>query len=269
MKQVLSVQDLSCVGKCSLTVALPVLSAMGCQCAALPTAVLSTHTAFPAPHRHMLTQEISPIVAHWRSVCVSFDAITVGYLADAAQAEAVARLIDRFDTTVILDPVMGDHGKRYSGITDAHAQAVKTLCAKADILLPNITEASILTGIDYQETTDRKYYESLCEGLLALGPNAVVLTGVCLQEGEIGFMAAFRDKEPFVYQALRIPRSHHGTGDLFCAVFTGALMADRDIPHAAVLAARYVEKVIAATPDATPFGVNFESQLPWLWEQLQ
>lgn len=269
MKQVLSVQDLSCVGKCSLTVALPVLSAMGCQCAALPTAVLSTHTAFPAPHRHMLTEDIPQICQHWQSVGVAFDAVTVGYLADAAQTEAVASLLDAFDAPVILDPVMGDHGRLYSGITGAHAAAVKDLCRKGNILLPNITEAAVLTGLDYRPTGDMDYFLSLCKGLLTLGPEAVVLTGVSLREDQTGFMVAFPDREPYVYQAPRIPRQHHGTGDLFCAVFTGAMIAGRNIADAAVLAARFVERVIDATPETTPFGINFESQLPWLWEQLQ
>ena len=132
MKQVLSVQDLSCVGRCSLTVALPVLSAMGCQCAALPTALLSTHTAFPAPYRHMLTEDIAPICRHWQSVGVAFDAIAVGYLADPAQAGAVSALLDAFPSRVVIDPVMGDHGRLYSGITPEHVSAVKALCARGD-----------------------------------------------------------------------------------------------------------------------------------------
>lgn len=269
MKQVLSVQDLSCVGKCSLTVALPVLSAMGCQCAALPTAVLSTHTAFPAPHRHMLTKDIPAICQHWQSVGVTFDAIAVGYLADAAQAEAVAALLAAFDAPVILDPVMGDHGRLYSGITAAHAAAVKDLCSKADFLLPNITEAAILTGLEYLPTGDMDYYSSLCQGLLSLGSKAVVLTGVSLSEDKTGFMVAIPEAAPYVYQAPRIPRQHHGTGDLFCAVFTGSLMAGKEVSDSAALAARFVERVIETTPASTPFGVNFEAQLPWLWEQLQ
>lgn len=268
MKRVLSIQDLSCVGKCSLSVALPVLSAMGCECSALPTAVLSTHTAFPDPHRRMLTGDIGAICRHWQSVGVAFDAITVGYLADPAQAEAVAAVLDTFKTFTVIDPAMGDHGRLYSGITQDHIHAMKGLCAKGNILIPNVTEAAFLTGTAYEETTDPVYFQKLADGMLAFGVEAVVLTGVPLEEGKTGLMAAFRDGEPFVYQASRIPRQLHGTGDIFCAVFTGALMAGRDITGAATLAARFVEKVISVTPEASPFGAAFEPQLPWLWEHL-
>lgn len=268
MKRVLSIQDLSCVGKCSLSVALPVLSAMGCACSALPTAVLSTHTAFPDPHRRMLTGDIGAICRHWQSISVAFDAVSVGYLADPAQAEAVAAVLDTFKALTFIDPAMGDHGRLYSGITEEHIAAMKGLCAKGHILIPNVTEAAFLTGTAYRETTAPAYFQQLAEGMLAFGAEAVVLTGVSLEAGKTGLIAAFRDREPFVYQAPRIPRQLHGTGDIFCAVFTGALTAGRDIPGAATLAARFVEKVIAATPEATPFGAAFETQLPWLWDQL-
>lgn len=268
MKRVLSIQDLSCVGKCSLSVALPVLSAMGCECSALPTAVLSTHTAFPDPHRRMLTGDIGAICRHWQSIGVAFDAVSVGYLADPAQAETVAAVLDAFKTLTVIDPAMGDHGRLYSGITQDHIAAMKTLCAKGHVLIPNVTEAAFLTGISYEETTNQEYFQKLADGMLSFGAEAVVLTGVSLEEGNTGLMVAFRSGEPYVYQASRIPRQLHGTGDIFCAVFTGALMAGRDIPGAAALAARFVERVIAATPEASPFGAAFETQLPWLWDQL-
>ena len=269
MKQVLSVQDLSCVGRCSLTVALPVLSAMGCRCAALPTAILSTHTAFPAPHRHMLTEDIPPICRHWQSVGVNFDAIAVGYLADPAQAAAVSTLLETFPSRVVLDPVMGDHGRLYNGMTPEHVSAMRALCPRADVLLPNITEAALLTGTEYREDGNEDYFRGLCEKLLTLGAKAVVLTGVSLSPDRTGFMVLQQANAPYVYQAPRIPKQLHGTGDLFCAVFTGALVADRSIPEAAALAAGFVERVIANTPDATPFGAEFETQLPWLWKQSQ
>lgn len=269
MKQVLSVQDLSCVGRCSLTVALPVLTAMGCRCAALPTAILSTHTAFPAPYRHMLTEDIPQIISHWQSVGVDFDAITVGYLADPSQAAAVSALLETFPCQVILDPVMGDHGRLYRGITPEHVAAMKKLSTGASVLLPNITEAALLTGLDYRESGEEDYYLQLGEGLLALGAEAVVLTGVSLTPDQTGFMVLRKEAEPYVYQAPRIPRQLHGTGDLFCAVFTGGRMAGKDFPEAATLAAGFVERVIAGTRSSTPFGADFEPQLPWLWEHLQ
>lgn len=263
MKKVLSVQDLSCLGKCSLTVALPVISAMGCACSVLPTAVLSTHTAFPAPQVRSLTEDIDPTVRHWQRIGAEFDGICVGYLSDPAQAAAVDALLQAFPATVIMDPVLGDHGKLYSRITDDHVSALQQLCGKADVLLPNITEAAALTGISYQEQGDEAYFLRLIAALQALGAKNVVLTGVSLTGNSTGFMTSGGE----VYQTEKLPGSFHGTGDLFAAVLTGGFVRGKNLFDAAALAARFVEKVITgATP--TPFGVEFESHLPWLWEQL-
>lgn len=263
MKTVLSVQDLSCLGKCSLTVALPVISAMGCTCSVLPTAVLSTHTAFPNPHIRSLTEDMGLICRHWQDICVKFDAVSVGYLSDPSQAAQVEQVLDVFPAKLILDPVMGDQGKLYSGITENHAHAVKHLCSRCDVLLPNITEATLLTGIPYLETTDLGYYRDLLAGLTALGAKSVILTGVSLASGKTGFMVS----DGGLYQTDRLPGNFHGTGDLFAAVFTGAFVQGKPLADAATLAARFVERVISATKEPTPFGVEFESQLPWLSQQ--
>ena len=262
MKKVLSVQDLSCLGKCSLAVALPTLSTMGCSCTVLPTAILSTHTGFPAPHIRALTEDMGEICRHWQRIGASFDAISVGYLSDPAQVARVEQVLDAFPATVILDPVMGDHGKLYSRITDAHVQAMKKLIRRCDVLLPNITEAAYLTGLPYKETGDTAYYAALLEGLSALGAKNVVLTGVSLTRGKTGFMLA----DGSVYQTETLPGSFHGTGDLFAAVFTGAYAPGKALP-AATLAARFVEQVIESS-EPSPFGVAFEKHLPWLQAQL-
>lgn len=267
MKQVLSVQDLSCLGKCSLSVAMPVLTAMGCTCTPLPTALLSTHTAFPEPYVRSLTEDMEKICRHWQSVGASFDAVSIGYLSDPAQAAAVEQVLETFPTTVILDPAMGDHGKLYSGLNSSHLEAMKRLCQKADVLLPNITEAALLTGTPYEEAANPEYYRTLLTKLRSLGPKAVVLTGVFLEENNTGFMGIDPDGSIFTYQADKLP-SCHGTGDLFAAVFTGAYVRDLPVRDCATLAAGFVEKALAATKEPTPFGVAFESQLPWLWEQL-
>lgn len=264
MKQVLSIQDLSCLGKCSLTVALPVLSAMGVSCAALPTAVLSTHTAFPAPHVHSLTGDMAALCQHWQDIGARFDTISVGYLSDPSQTAAVERVLDTFAAPVVIDPVMGDHGKTYSGITAAHVQAMAKLCRRGQFLLPNVTEAALLTGIPYRDTTDPGYYRELLAGMETFGAKAVIVTGVSLCAGKTGFLGTGN----ICYQADRLPGQYHGTGDLFTAVFTGALVRGSTAEAAATLAARFVEQVISATGEPTPFGVEFESQLPWLWEQL-
>ncbi len=269
MKQILSVQDLSCVGKCSMTVTLPVLSAMGCQCATLPTAIFSTHTAFADPHRRLLTEDIPAICRHWQSVGVSFDAICIGYLAEPVQIDAVDALVDRFDCHVILDPVMGDYGKQYSGITPAHTDGLRRLCKKADILLPNVTEASLLTGIDYCACADLPYYRALADAVLALGAKSVVLTGISTSSEDIGFLIATSDKEPFVYRTKRYPVSQHGTGDLFCAVLSGGVLSGKSLYDSAALAAAFIERILAACKAPSAFGIDFESHLPWLWERLK
>lgn len=268
MKRVLSVQDLSCLGKCSLTVALPVLSAMGCACSVLPTAVLSTHTAFPEPHKRSLTDELLPIAEHWVRVGAEFDMVTVGYLADPRQAEKVSRVLELFHGTVVLDPAMGDHGRLYSGQTEAHVEAMARLCRQADYILPNLTEAALLTGLPYREEADTAYLRELATGMLSFGAKAVVITGFTRTDGQTGFFGARKDGGSFHYQAERIPKHFHGTGDLFAAVFTGALLRGKDLPEAATLAAHFVERVISATAESTPFGIAFEPELPWLMEQL-
>lgn len=265
MKQVLSVQDISCLGKCSLTVALPVLSAMGCACTALPTAILSTHTGFPDPFVRSLTEDIAPICTHFKSIGASFDAILVGYLSGEAQVAEVGAVLDAFPTFTVIDPAMGDHGKLYSGITPAQVRAVKGLCKNADVLIPNITEGCLLTDTPYEEHPDEETCSEIIKKLQTLGAKQVVLTGVCLEEGKVGFMTS----EGTVYQSPRQEKKCHGTGDLFAAVFTGAMLRGKDLLLSATLAAGFVEQVIDATAKASAFGVEFETQLPWLWKQLK
>ena len=149
--QVLSIQDLSCMGKCSLTVALPILSAMGISTSVLPTAVLSTHTGFPSPVVQPMTENLTDFADHMASVGGSFDAVSTGYLSDPQQAEVVCGVLDKFQSLKVIDPVMGDHGKLYSRITSEHVDAMKQLCKRGDYLLPNLTEASFLTGMPYRE----------------------------------------------------------------------------------------------------------------------
>ena len=266
MKRVLSVQDLSCVGKCSLTVALPVVSAMGCACSVLPTTLLSTHTGFPQPYRRSLTGDMDGVLAHWKTIGAEFDAVSVGYLCDPEQAAAVEKVLDAFGGIRVVDPVMGDHGKLYRSITPGHVEAMKTLCRKGTVLLPNLTEAALLTGLPYREAPTEEECRQLLEELQKFGAETVVLTGVSRQE-ELGFYGVCRGEE-FSFFAPKVPRQCHGTGDLFAAVVTGALVLGKTPRLAATLAARFVARVLQATPEATPFGVEFEKQLPFLWKEL-
>lgn len=267
MAHVLSVQDLSCLGKCSLTVALPVLSAMGCTCTPLPTAVLSSHTAFPAPHVHSMTAHIAPIGAHLKTVGAHFDVISVGYLSDPEQAAAAEAVLELFDAVKIIDPAMGDHGKLYSGLNEEHIAAMAQLCKKGSILLPNVTEAALLTGIAYRKQPDRAYCEELLDGMLRFGADAVILTGASTAPGKTGFACKQKTGDEFFYETDTLPGQHHGTGDLFAAVLAGAVALGKPLTKAATLAAGFVETVIKATPEPSSFGVAFESRLPWLWER--
>ena len=265
--QVLSIQDLSCMGKCSLTVALPILSAMGISTSVLPTAVLSTHTGFPSPVVQPMTENLTDFADHMASVGGSFDAVSTGYLSDPQQAEVVCGVLDKFQSLKVIDPVMGDHGKLYSRITSEHVDAMKQLCKRGDYLLPNLTEAAFLTGMPYREACDGAYLIEMAEALCNFGAKGVIITGLSWDEGYTGW-AGMLSGRLFSYRARRVPRSQHGTGDMFSAVTAGALTLGKNLPVAATLAARFVEQTIQATPASTPFGANFEPILPWLWQQL-
>ncbi len=269
MKSVLSIQDLSCVGRCSLTVALPVISAMGIRCSVLPTAVLSTHTGFPNPEVLPLTDHLETFGRHWESVGIAFDAVTTGYMADPQQAEAVLPLLKRYQTqgsTVIVDPAMGDHGKLYSRLGSDHVAAMARLCEEADILLPNVTEAALLTDTPYEADPGSDYLQSLTEKLLQRFPaKAVVITGVTGKGGTIGFCGREKQGEFFTYYTPVIPRQCHGTGDLYTAVFTGSLLRGSSVYDSGVLAADFVRRCVAATDTVSPHGVAFESQIPYLF----
>lgn len=269
MKTVLSIQDLSCMGRCSLTVALPVLSSMGCRCSVLPTAVLSTHTGFPNPHVVSLTDHIAAIGAHFDAVGVTFDAVTTGYMADPVQAEAVLPLLREYKqkgSTVIVDPAMGDHGKLYSRLDEDHVFAMSELCKEADILLPNVTEAALLADMPYREPPDGAYLRALTGALLQYyDVKSVVITGVSGKKGTIGFCGADRQEGSFSYQAEVVPKQFHGTGDLFAAVFTGGLLSGSGIYDAAAQAADFVRLCVAETAEATAHGVEFEKQLSHLF----
>ena len=267
MSHVLSIQDLSCVGRCSLTVALPVLSAMGHQCSVLPTAVLSTHTGFPGPEEVSLTEVLPAFARHWSDRGITFDAVTVGYLSGPEQVSAAAQVLDRFPCQLILDPVLGDGGRLYSRMTPDHIAALRSLFPRAKTVLPNVTEAAFLTGLPYRETAEEGYCEDLAAGLLSYGAETAVITGIPWGENETGWY--FSDGHTAIsFRNRRVPRAIHGTGDLFAAALTGAYLRGKNLPDAARLAAEFVRRCVENTPEATPMGLVFEPVLPWLWQQL-
>lgn len=275
MKRIVTIQDLSCVGKCSLTIALPVLSALGLECCALPTAVLSAHTAFDGFVREDLTDFLAPVSAHWQALGLQFDAIYTGYLASPAQIDFVEDFFARFgseNTLRFVDPVMADQGKLYAGFDDSFPPLMRRLCARADILTPNITEACLLTGTPYRETHDERYLRTLLEGLLALGPRTAILTGVRTQPDKMGVAAMDRSGTLSVHLTQYIPAVFHGTGDLFASVCAGLLTLGRPVEQALRTASDYVVqtlRVTAADPNARWYGVNYEATLPLLLRSLE
>ncbi|MBR5152730.1 MAG: pyridoxamine kinase [Clostridia bacterium] len=275
MRRILTIQDISCVGRCSLTVALPIISAAGVECSVLPTAVLSTHTAFPSYTFHDLTEELDPIADTFRDLHLNFDAIYTGYLGSFSQLDFVDRLLSRLPNhpTVIIDPVMGDHGKLYAGFTPEFAEKMATLCRHADLLLPNMTEAAYLLNEPYREDYDETYLQQILKKLTSLGAKRVALTGISLKPDEIGYYFYDAVKEDFSYYSNeKLPVVFHGTGDIFASAVTGAYIRGMSFPDALSLAVDFTLASARATmldPDARDYGVNFEEALPLLIERLQ
>ena len=271
MKRILTIQDISCLGKCSLTVALPLLSAMGSEAVILPTALLSTHTMFKGFTCLDLSDQILPIVRHWQQEGVTFDCIYTGYLGTEEEIEMVKQIIGTFrkeDTLIFIDPAMGDNGKLYPAFDAAYAKKNASLCGIGDVIVPNITEAAFMTGLPYKETYDEAYVRELLQALASLGAKTAVLTGVSLSEGKTGVMGLDTVKnEFFVYQNDRVPAAYHGTGDIFSSVSVGALCAGLPWEKAFKIAADYTAATIDVTlqnPKKPWYGVDFEATIPSL-----
>ena len=276
MKRILTIQDISCVGKCSLTVALPIISAMGVETAILPTAVLSTHTKFQNFTFRDLTDEILPITEHWRQEQIGFDGIYTGYLGASRQIDIMLKVLASFKTEsniIFVDPVMGDNGKLYAGFDRAFAGKMAAMCAKADIVVPNITEACFMTGMPYTEAYDKTYAEEMLQKLSGLGAGISILTGVSIKEGTTGVMGYEKATgEIFYYSHEKLPRSYHGTGDIFSSTCVGALMRGKTWREAVKIAADYTAQCIRVTmddPRGREYGVNFELTIPYLLERIK
>lgn len=275
MKRVLAVHDLSCFGKCSLTVALPILSACGVETTCLPTAVLSTHTGgFTGFTYRDLTEDLLPIAAHWQKLGLSFDGIYTGFLGSFEQIGIVENYFDRFPCGLrLVDPVMGDNGALYTVFDMDFAARMKALCAKADVIVPNMTEASLLLGIPFREPPYRRQeVEEILHGLCGLGVKAAVLTGVAFDDVHLG--AACMDAETGAfdyYLNRRVEGFYHGTGDVFGSVLFGALVQGRTLADAMRIAVDFTLDCIRRTEKAGTdprFGVDFEHALPKLVKEL-
>ena len=275
MKRLLTVQDISCVGKCSLTVALPIISALGVEASVLPTAVLSAHTMFQNYTCKDLTDQIQPITNHWKQEHIDFSAIYTGYLASPKQVSLMEKLFDAFKTEsnfVFVDPVMADNGVLYAGFDAAFPKQIARLCAKADIIVPNLTEACLLTETAYREEYDRAYVEQLMEKVCDLGSRITILTGVSLEKRKTGVMGYDRvTGENFCYSHEKLPISYQGTGDIFSSTCVGAMVRGMSWKEAVCLAADYTAECIRLTildPSKPWYGVNFEQAIPYLIQRI-
>jgi pyridoxine kinase len=277
-KRVLTIQDISCLGQCSITVALPIISAMGVETCIIPSAVLSTHTSGFSGYTFCdLTEEIPKISQHWQKEKISFDAIYTGYIGSKKQLEYIADIFRNFgdeNCSIIIDPVMGDKGKLYPGFDKDFAKEMAKLCSYADIILPNFTEAAFLLDEPYVDGGyTKEWLHDFLRRLAGLGAKKVVLTGVSFDPNELG-VAIYDSKDDSVsyYFRNRILGDTHGTGDVYASSFVGALMQGKSEYDAAALAADYVVKCIEHTlPDKQEhwYGVKFEECIPYLIERIK
>lgn len=270
-KRILTIQDISCVGQCSMTVALPILSACGHETCILPTALLSTHTGgFGKPVVVHFDDELDGIIRHWKENDITFDAILVGYLGSVPAVKTAGEILDTMlapGGISIVDPAMADHGKLYSGLTEEYAREMEALCRRADIMLPNITEAAMFSGMEVEAELTESY---IMELLKKLEHPCVVLTGVGYTEGETG--AVLRETGScFHYTHNRVSKNYHGTGDMFAACFAGALLRGKGKEKAVRIAADFVCQAISITQKnpAHWYGVKFEAALPELIRMLE
>lgn len=265
-KKILTVQDISCVGQCSLTVALPILSACGLETCILPSAVLSTHSVgFTDYTFRDLTDDMPKIQEHWQREGIMFDAIYTGYLGNIKQIDQVKQIFSSMGTKECIrfvDPVMADGGKLYPGFDESYVAAIKKLCQSADVILPNITEACLLTGTDYKEKYDEAYIHTLMQKLSQLGAGSVIMTGVGYASDKT-CIVAYDNGQYYYYEHDKIDTICHGTGDIFASALVGAVMNGLSIETSIKIAADYTLQCIVNTQEDKKhwYGVHFEPVL--------
>lgn len=275
-KQVLTIQDISCLGQCSLTVALPLLSVCGHETVVLPSSLLSNHTAFPEYTFKDLSDDMEEITQLWRTKGWSFDALYTGYLGSTQQIDFVRNVsttLVKGSGKFIVDPAMADNGKLYPGFDVDFAHAMGDLAFSADIIVPNITEACLITGVPMPDTFTsftKDFIATLCDALIDHGAENFVLTGVGFTEDSTGIVV----RENGVlrsYQHERVGQGSHGTGDVYAAALVGSYIAGKSLYDAAVIAADYTVRCIRATvgDEKHWYGVKFEKEIPWLVHTLE
>jgi len=265
MKRILTVQDISCVGKCSLTVALPIISAFGIEAAILPTAVLSTHTAFNSFTFRDLTEDIAPICKVWKDEGIDFDGIYTGYLGSKAQIDLVIGIFRDFGDNKLkfVDPAMGDNGVLYKGFDSDFALEMSKLCAVADIIVPNLTEACFMLDKPYiANGYNEDYIKDILISLTDLGCKKAVLTGIGFSDDKLGCYGYDSETKSFfqTYNGKKA-QSFHGTGDIFASVCFSSTINGKTLEESSKAAADFVcDSIDATTNDEKPiwYGVNFE-----------
>lgn len=261
-KRILTMQDLSCVGQCSLTVALPILSRYGIEACVLPTAVLSNHTMFKGWSYLDLTPELPAIYENWKNNDIKFDAFLLGYLGKAELMALAEKCFDEFSNEgapVIIDPVFADNGKLYGGFDLAYVAEMRKLIKRADIILPNVTEACFLTETAYQPECNKAFAKLLAEKLACLTDGVIIITGV-ESDGNIGELIYCGGKCEYVLLE-KLPEKRHGTGDIFASVFTANYLGGKSLADSCNAASQFVIDCLKSTDADHFYGVNFEKVL--------
>lgn len=265
-KKIALINDLSGFGRCSLTVSLPIISALKVECAVLPTCILSNHTAYPSFYIKDCTEDMSPWMEEWKKLNLSFDGIYTGFLGSEKQIDEVLRFIELFkkpETILIVDPVMGDHGKIYTTYTDGMCEGMKRLARKADLILPNLTEACRLLNIEYRDDFSFDELEEMGKKLLESGPFKAVITGF-EKDGEILDLVFIKGEKMKIHRGEKIEPSRHGTGDVFASIVAAKMIRHKDLNEAVKDAAKFIRKCLKISSKLhvpSEEGVAFEEIL--------
>lgn len=274
MKRIVTMQDISCIGKCSLTVVLPVISCMGIETAVLPTAVLSTEALIDGFTYHDLTDQSIPILQHWKANGFTFDAVYTGYLGTIGVAQIAHRLFHEFGEgkLKIVDPCLGDNGILYPGFTEEYVDAIRDLCCEADIICPNLTEACFLLKKPFRTDFTKEEVYAILKELSSLGVKKNVLTGVSFEQGTIGTCTYDAETDSYgEYFTKEEPEYFQGTGDLWAGTLCGGLVSGRSFEESAAIACDFVKESIRLTlaeENHNTYGVNFEQAIPYLLKRL-
>lgn len=275
-KRCLTIQDYSCMGRCSLTVALPIMSAQGIETIGLPTAVLSNHTAFKAWTYDDLTDEMIKSVNMWMDYNHHFDCIYTGYLG-TNQIDVVIDIIEKLkeeNTIVMIDPAFGDNGKMYPGFDQKeHIAGMRRLLKHANMTCPNLTEAYFLTDHPYSsEKITKKEVEEIINDLAKLGPTTILLTGIVLEDGKIGCAYSQNGKTDY-YSTICYPGRYHGAGDSFCSAFVGCMLNDIPLNESVQIAHDFIHESmhldIENNVDGLLYGLQFEKAIPSLLKNMK